>query len=903
MGESRIIFKTFGWVAGFVVLSALLHFGSPVYSADSGTNVATNEVPVPAMTFGPGADFNVASTLNMGNLINSCMMNPALNNMQAIMKNGTNGLAIGGVCAGSEMKFDRHSLDCSNFEIDGNFDAAKFEQFKAAATESKNALSCQKNALQGLQTELNCLSTQVSALQNQIKTLEASYTQNMGGMAEYVGIMKAVEADRTKQFEDVQGHLRGDERTGHKGLLRMRDELQPMVTAMESEIKAIKDSHKSSEIQRKAFEEDIQRKIMAMTNECFSARKKSNFHCVPNGPAVTAREYVLCRYEQNQRLGAGGVVETSSIRTKQAESKRAELENVLNQILGDSPTESKTPKTAEEAVAQAEQAMNVLNPTDLEAEYGAKLSSFDGKGLGIHGFVMKAMGNCYRDAQKSVNKQRELSSTQLGRNQESIKAFERETKKQVNELLTKYSNKYSEVMGALTGMHLPVNADGCRDSKPASQEICLDDLKKNMRGIWDGSLPQSTVNFMIRGNDAKTTITFQCQGLDGCVTKMQSLAKNLEKDRDRVSAEKKKKIEEFNRKVESRSKQIATGLATQNLRLGDELNRLNGQLTALGVRGAVKTGRVRAEKLEKDEDGLYMAPTSVVGLISNYIGEPGLLDMQDGTFSESLAGISERVKEIGENEAEAAQMVAQLDGRKAKCVNNQMKDVARLLKDQVASLSDCYRNVEFCQEHNGRMQTWEKDVREVFKLSAGSVTSALKSGSDTCSIVKDYPNVAPAEVVACKTALKEYNSGLGKYEDEKQEAQKKYEAALKAAKKKAAKIKATSTSGAEEEEEEEEEEAILPPEDKTSAIENLEREKDTACASTFSALEAMHIKASSLSAAEIGRYADEMTADGLKPGISAASCTAIVEGEFKGTLAEAKALKETGSSGAGRASD
>ena len=106
-----------------------------------------------------------------------------------------------------------------------------------------------------------------------------------------------------------------------------------------------------------------------------------------------------------------------------------------------------------------------------------------------------------------------------------------------------------------------------------------------------------------------------------------------------------------------------------------------------------------------------------------------------------------------------------------------------------------------------------------------------------------------------------------------------------------------------EEEEEEEEEAILPPEDKTSAIENLEREKDTACASTFSALEAMHIKASSLSAAEIGRYADEMTAAGLKPGISAASCTAIVEGEFKGTLAEAKALKETGSSGAGRASD
>ena len=890
MGESRVFFKALVLGACFAAFGALVHFGSPAFSADSGTNVSTNDVPVPGMTFGPGPEFKAANTINMGNLINTCMMNPAMTNLQSMMQNGVGGMSVGGMCPGAEIKVDRSSLECSNFEVDGKFDGAAFDAFKASVAESKTSLSCQKHALQGLQQELSCLSTQVSAMQNQIKTLEASFTQNMGSMAEYVSVMKAAEEDRKQQFEDVQKHLNGDERTGRKGLLLIDKEMGAVVDAMKDEIKGIKESHRSVDIQKKAFEEDVARKTMAMTNVCFSTRKKSNYHCVPNGPSVTAREYVLCRFEQNQRLGHGGVVEVSSIRVKQAESKRAELENILDQILGDSPSQTKNPKNQEEAMEQAEQAINILNPTDLEAEYGAKLSSFDGKGLAIHGFVMKVMGLCYKESQKTIKKQRQMVSTALGRAQEAIKAQERETRKQVNGLLTKYATSYSQGWSALTGMHMPVNADGCRQSKPSSQETCLDDLESNLRGLWNGNTPQSTVNYSIRGNDPKTTIGFQCQGVHGCTATLQTLGDNLEKDRNRIKAEKEKQIQAFNRQVEARSKQIATALSTENLRLNDQLTKLNAQLTALGGRGNIRLGHVKAERLEKDEDGLYRAPTSVLGVISNYMGEPGLLDLQDGTFSESLSSVSDRVKEIGEKEAEASQMLAQLDGRKSKCIEMKMKELAKLLEQDVASMSECYRDIEFCNENSGNFQAWESDIREIFKMQRGAVTAALKGGQSKCKKTSRLPDVSEAEVSGCATAWSAYKKAV----DEPIELVKENAGVLPSSSQADKEFKVQENREKNDETKKKAEKALI----------KLKTEMEQGCATTFKTLKITDLgSAGTWNPVSLNSLAGSLKGIQNSKGDSGepSNCSSVFDGQLRETLNEARSLRDAaGSAGSAR---
>ena len=685
------------------------------------------------LPLGPGYNtilppaFNSAQGQQLANIFTSCAGPQvqagfqSLNNM-AQGGPGMGQISINTVCPeGSPVEAPN---SCDMFSIDGLFDPSQLASYRKRNDDALVSLMCKKGKFLALQGELQCLMNQAHILSQQIGSIQASYLSNIQRMQQDVQQLKSIEEDRKRQGEEVQARLGGRPGLAEPGLVDVKNRFEQVYNAMPQDIQGVRELYINLANQRKSLDEQVQARTMVLATECFKTASDPSYRCTKNGRPVTAIEYVLCRYKQNQQIGEEGRIEQDQGTRRNAEANAAGLESLLSTILSSTPTNGKVPLTTgnpqqdQAAMEQMiDQPMNILSAADVEAQYGEQLAQYNGKGLDIREFVLGTIGNCFNKATRRVEKERKRANTGISRAQEALKAAERTTADQVATLLNKYQSAYSEAMRSLTGLNLPMNLNACKGTaKPSTQINCLTEIQSNMEGMLNGSTANSTIDMVIRSaTDPRRNIPVQCQGLNGCIRKLQNVGRELVNEQNRVKAYREQYVKQANQNIQTFTQRIANYLSPQSQALTARLAQLNTALASLGVSSPIDLKPLEAEQLQPDpnNDGLFGVPQNVLKLVGGNMNPP-MLDMSGNAFGSSLSGVAEGQKSLDKDIAQANENMTKLVGLERTCRARPIRELVNSLQSDVRELgtSNCQLESGFCGR-NGRVEQLIDTIRSL----------------------------------------------------------------------------------------------------------------------------------------------------------------------------------------------
>ncbi len=590
-------------------------------------------------------------------------------------------------CSTANSIGDADDLACANVQSGGKYDANKWEQLNKQNQSYLSALSCKKDKFSEADQAIQCLSQQASMLVQNIASLQAAFVGNIQRMQKDLAQLNAIKEDRVSQMQEVQKRLHGDKQTGKRGILELRDETKKLVEAMEGEIQTqIKEPWDGVALQKKVLNERIESLKMGLASKCFQERKGSGYRCLRNGPPVTAKEYVLCRYGQNQTISKVGTVESDKGTLNRAASAQAGLEALLSEMFEQMPSNASIPKSEEEATAFMSQSSGILTVQQLRKRFGERLAAFNGKGLDIEGFVMKTMASCYKRANADVERERTRDSvirTQIVQTQKAEERAQRATAT----ILNRYSEHYSAAFRALTGNHMPVNTAACTGAKPNTQIQCAEDLKTNMTQLLAGTGPNSSVAMTVRApSNQSLSVAFTCDGLNDCAQKLENLHGSLDEETKRIDTYKQNYVMTANQNIDRFAKQMAGMLNQHSQALMNQLQGLNMSLAALGVSPGLEIRPMDPEQLVPQEpDGLFGPPNNVMALIGAQMNPP-LPNINANSFSELAAAMAKARNKATTDLDEANRVTTRLASLKISCSAEDVEDKFESAKAAFESL-------------------------------------------------------------------------------------------------------------------------------------------------------------------------------------------------------------------------
>ncbi len=652
-------------------------------------------VTAPLQQMGTG----IASTMMMGNRYSN--VNPMGASMTGGMCPMAAGVSITSTCTGSDTPPDTSSLSCEMVQ----YNAGIVEQMKMQLELAMCTVQCKKGKLDAVRREVDCMTNQARALEEQIRSLTNVYSQNIQRMQQDVARIESIEEDRDAQIRDVTERLQSDG-NGSKGLLALQQETKAMIAQMPTDIQKVRTRYQTNVQAQRALDEQIQIRTMSLTMDCFNSRPVDTYRCAPNGPPVSPKEYLTCRFEQNLTLGANGIVEQNSTARIQASAKKDALAGLLSQIAGDTSQSSKIPTSKEELEASMQSSLQVLSVTDIDHLYGSKLASYRIGNTNAQDFVMSIMKSCNQRATRETQLESSRANTTIGQAQLELKKNNQETTNSILDLFNSYSQQYAMNMAGLTGQNLPLDLSRCQNAPTQTQLRCLDDVRTTMQGLLQGTTNNSTMNVQIKGNNPETFINFSCRGINGCVTKLQNVTRNLKTEKNKLATFKKQYVLRANQSTEAFTKQIAQQLSAQSQILSTRLQSLSTAMASLGQGAGIFVPAIKGEPFEYDQKtGLIKQPKNVMALVGQYVSPP-IPDISGNNLASSMGGLASAENALNMNYAKLSQSIVVMQNMAASCrmnLNRYQLDNLNQLASQMGD-SNCYRH-EMCNSPASAQRT------------------------------------------------------------------------------------------------------------------------------------------------------------------------------------------------------
>lgn len=593
---------------------------------------------------------------------------------------------------------------------------------------------CQKDSLNAALTELTCLSQMAAQISQQVGTLQAQFVQNLQRGQQGVGALKAIEADRQAQLEDTITKLGGDKASGAPGLIQLQAEIQKGLDVLPTQVSQMTAQVDMLEKREQAYTESIGVRRMALAKQCFVAKSDTRFKCTKKDKPTSAYEYILCRFEQNAQLTKDGrVIRKGAVAKEDAQVARDKLASLLQQMLAELPDKAEPeggndPSKADAAYANFVSQGRGKSVDDVLARYASKLKDIDADSsrINVGSFIKSTLKACDSSATNQVNRELGKATSMFGFAKTAIQQMKTAIQGQMEQVFGTLNNVYTAAMKGLTGQHLPLNLSSCRSAKPRVQLSCLEDIKHNLQDLMVGSDPKTKVVMQIRGTQSNVP-AFTCQGINGCITALQNLSQNLRREVGKVQAFKTNFVNQVNQGVEAFAQQMAKAFSIQSQALGDYQKRINQMLSSLGVKSLLNFEAVEHEAFEKDEDGLYKIPKSIVNVVGSRMTPP-LLDINKDAFGSALEGVGDRIKDIDDKLAEVQSANSELEASFAACVEEKSKDVADA-EDKVQELIDqateaCSRDENFCS-NDSALSSLRDTLERVSEKSGYELVSIL----------------------------------------------------------------------------------------------------------------------------------------------------------------------------------
>lgn len=635
---------------------------------------------------------------------------------------------------------------CQKFSGPAGFDQSLWQQEMMRINTASTGAMCQKAQFGALQSQLNCVQQKQTLLLKQLGSLQDAFVKNIQKMQTDVQMLEDADKDRETQEQDVESKLSGS--TGSPGLITIQEKMKNTVDGMPQLVAQAQISLKEIQDDKKNLEQTVLNQKMGLVSECFnqsssaSVTAKTTFRCEPNGPPVSARDYVLCRYQQNQQLGKNGVIEQDPLIIEQAKAGRKALENLLDTLFNDAPRGIEQNKNnVEAAVSDANRGVRIQSVEDFDRYYGDALAKYNGQGLDIRAFVLGSIKKCYSTANQVVEAKRSKPSSDIGAFIKTIQNKTTAIKTEMSKQIETFAQTYEEGIRALTGNSMPLTGvDVCKSAAPEVALRCMEDAKKNIEGLLTGRVSQSRMNIFVKGTNASTYIPIQCMGVNGCVQVLSNVANNLKKEREKLKTFKNDYLLKAKQQVESFVRAMANQFSPQSADIQNTLQGLSARLSSLGVPG-LNLKPMQSEGLELDEKGVPLVPKNVFNLIGSQMNPP-MVDLDGSTISDSLQGVAEKSKELEKILSQAQAYLQKLKNVPGECRRKSNSQLAEKIRQDLGKAIECSTSKRGCAAMKGSMDRIRENVDSLQDILAelgssgldDSVSeSSLDAGAELCS--------------------------------------------------------------------------------------------------------------------------------------------------------------------------
>jgi hypothetical protein len=170
-----------------------------------------------------------------------------------------------------------------------------------------------------------------------------------------------------------------------------------------------------------------------------------------------------------------------------------------------------------------------------------------------------------REPKKTLATEDQRTSSTQGSIRVQIQQMQQQNTTTANQIMNDAAQVYSANMSALTGLNTPPNISTCIGGAPQVQLGCVQNMQQQMSSMLHGNNSANyTISGQIKGSNPNNYIPVSCQGINGCVTAMQNIQRNIKVDQTRIDTSLKNYVLVSNQQTEAFAKGIAAQLSPQN---------------------------------------------------------------------------------------------------------------------------------------------------------------------------------------------------------------------------------------------------------------------------------------------------------------------------------------------------
>jgi hypothetical protein len=641
-------------------------------------------------------------------------------------------------CKNSVDPGDLTGKSCTDYNYDPKQIQAAIDQVQ----NSQKAIACQRGRLDIIKQELSCLSEQGNTLTQQIASLQQQYTTNIQAAQQGVQKYQQVEQDRADQITQTNQILNGDPNgTGKQGLRGEMQALQSYSQGLQQATTNISARVASLAEAKTEFQQEVQIEKAAQMSQCLQT-PVAGLYCIhpgsPGSVAVSPAAYIACMYGYSMQ---GTAVNPSAQVQESVSEAQNQAQSIIQSILGNMPSngtlpvqDPNNPNSNTAADQFLSQNIGILTPSDLfspsNSTNSSLLAQLDGLGPQYAAVFQTYLNNCYAQASNSTDPtvdpstgQYRYSNPNLEQALLGLNNATSQLQSDVNTMVTQYQTNTEAAWAALTGKQYVPDVSQCMGIA-RNQAACVSSISSAVNDLMYGQTTASAATIQISSRIPGQAVTTQCQGVQGCITQMESLSTFLTNDKNAVQAAKTAYIQQANQQIEQFTTTMARAFSPAAQSLTDQLKSINLALGTLGVSSGVSIQKLQNPETltmgtpaDGDTNALYQMPKSALNLIGGATS-PQMLDIANEDFSSSTSGINDAESKLGTDDSSASADMSTLQGLLGSCPAKKLAQAKDKISGQISAINSQ------CAVAGGYLS-------DPSFCSGGKLNAGLKSAIDT----------------------------------------------------------------------------------------------------------------------------------------------------------------------------
>lgn len=674
-----------------------------------------------------GAQGNQVQTLANAAGINADGSTSGKNNVSAT-KGGKGGAGgANGQSCGNPVIPDASSFECSSNQLGdgaGNFDPKKAESYLKTTLEGtdQGQLSCRKNELDSASKEMSCIAQQGQLLAQQIGSLSSVFQANITRFQQDDTTYKQRIGDRTSQISQINALLNGDggstdangnavPGTGREGLLKLQSDMKILTEqTLPQQITNAQNMAQSFANTGNTITQNIQYRTMSLIGNCFKNQpvNGAGYNCVPNGPNVSAEQFLECRYQQYSHV-QNGVYDIRSSTDQTANSNQANLDAIFTQMFQDSPLSWVLPTDQQSSQAASTASYTATNLQAVESQFTSQLSGITINGVNLAQEANQLLAVCQAQAVTAVQNEQTSPSSFLGQSVENLYQTGTTNNSSFSQNVQTNADAWQQAMTVLSQQNLPLNLVGCQpdysscvsqcsggnvltatgvpsvscvstcgQTSSAQQVSCLKQLQTQLNGLYSGgsTIPNMTMNITSQFPDtAIPASALQCNSISGCIALLQQRSQEVSAAKTQLQTAEQNYVQQARQSTQQFVTMLSQALATQSNGLRSQINNLNATLRSLGI-SKLSQQPIQAAQLDYETDdngkpGLPKMPTNILGLIGGNMSPP-MPDVTDPNFADA-DGFQDAEDKVDDQQDKLSDAIAEIQSLESSCIKSANK--------------------------------------------------------------------------------------------------------------------------------------------------------------------------------------------------------------------------------------